>query len=223
MEIFITLGDKEIFIPDSIVNFVFIALFIVIFSAIVNKKAKNTNPDDVPSGFLNVVEMLIETINNLVRSTMGEHNMKFAPYILTIFVLILCSNLYGLLGFTSPTSDYSVTLALALATFVIVQVTGVRSAGGLFKYLKGFTEPNFLLTPLNVIGELANPVSLSFRLFGNILSGGLIMTLLYALFGYLAPVLAPPFHIYFDIFSGGLQAFIFTMLTMVFIGGATEA
>lgn len=215
------IGDRQIIIPDSIVNFVIVALLIFIFAFIVNKKAKNVNAEETPSMFFNVVELLIETINSLVTSTMGAHNIKFAPYILTIFVFILCSNLFGLLGFTPPTSDYSVTFALALATFGIVQVNAIKSSGGFGKYLKGFLEPYILLSPLNVIGELANPVSLSFRLFGNILSGSLIMALLYGFLGYLAPIIAPPFHIYFDIFSGVLQAFIFTMLTMVFIAGAT--
>ena len=222
MEILITIGDKEIIIYDSIVNFVIVAVLITIFALIVNKKAKNANPEKVPSKFLNVVELLIETVEGLVISTMGEHNIRFTPYILTIFILILLSNLFGLLGFTAPTSDYSVPFALAIATFVIVQVTGIISSGGLGKYLKSFFEPFILLSPLNIIGELANPVSLSFRLFGNILSGGLIMTLLYSFLGYLTPIIAPPFHIYFDIFAGILQAFIFTMLTMVFIAGVTE-
>ena len=214
--------DREIIISDSIVNFVIVALLITIFALIVNKKAKNTNAEEVPSKFMNVVELMIETIEGLVTSTMGEHNIRFTPYILTIFILILCSNLFGLLGFTPPTSDYSVPFALAIATFVIVQVSGVMSSGGIGKYLRGFFEPYILLSPLNIIGELANPVSLSFRLFGNILSGGLIMTLLYSFLGYLTPIIAPAFHIYFDIFSGVLQAFIFTMLTMVFIADATE-
>lgn len=222
MELGIIIGNKELIIRDSIFNFVVVALLLTIFALIVNKKAKNIEAEDTPSTFFNIVELLVETIDNLVESTMGKHNMRFSPFILTIFILISFSNLFGLLGFTSPTSDYSVTFALALVTFTIVQVTGIITSGGIFKYLKGFFEPYVLLSPLNIIGELANPVSLSFRLFGNILSGGLIMTLLYSVLGYFAPLVAPAFHIYFDIFSGLLQAFIFTMLTMVFIAGATE-
>ena len=79
-----------------------------------------------------------------------------------------------------------------------------------------------LLAPLNIIGELANPISLSFRLFGNIMSGGIILALLYQALGYFAPVVALPLHAYFDIFSGLLQTFIFIMLSMIFIEGATE-
>ena len=134
---------------------------------------------------------------------------------------ILCANLIGLIGLAPPTSDYSVTLTLALITFTLTQYYGLKNSG-LGGYLKGFTEPIPLLTPLNIIGELANPISLSFRLFGNVLAGVLIMTLFYHAVGYFAPIIAPPFHAYFDVFSGVLQSFIFTMLTMVFIGGNLE-
>ncbi len=98
----------------------------------------------------------------------------------------------------------------------------IKTQKGLGGYLKSFTEPIALLTPLNVIGELANPISLSFRLFGNIMSGGIIMGLLYNALGYFAPLITPVLHGYFDVFSGLLQTFIFGMLTMIFIGGATE-
>jgi F-type H+-transporting ATPase subunit a len=87
-------------------------------------------------------------------------------------------------------------------------------------YIKGFFDPVPFLAPLNIIGELANPVSLSFRLFGNILSGVIIMGLIYQALGFISPLVTPVFHAYFDVFSGLIQTFIFIMLTMVFISGA---
>lgn len=222
MELGITIGERQIIIPDTVVNTWVVALGLIIFALIVNRKLKDAKIEDVPSGFLNIVEIMVETVQGLVKSTMGEQNMRFAPFIFTIFGFILTANLLGLVGLTPPTSDYSITLSLALITFTLVQVLKFRSAGGLFKYLKSFLEPYILLSPLNVIGELANPVSLSFRLFGNIMSGGLILGLVYQALGYFAPLIAPPLHAYFDVFSGVLQAFIFTMLTMVFVAGATE-
>lgn len=214
------IAGRKLIIPDTIVNVWFVVILLTIFAFIVNKKIKKAKVDDVPSNFLNVVELLVESIDGLVVSTMGEQNIKFAPYIFTLIIFILVANLLGLIGLTPPTSDYSVTLALALVTFVLTQYWAWKNAGGLLGYLKGYTEPMAFLTPLNVIGELANPISLSFRLFGNIMSGGIIMTLIYSAAGYFAPFIAAPLHIYFDVFSGVLQAFIFTMLTMIFIGGA---
>lgn len=199
-----------------------VTIILIIFALIVNSKIKKANPNEAPSKFLNIVETLVEAIDNLVATTMGPQNKGFVPYILTLALFIAFANLYGLLGFSPPTSDYSVTFALALITFILTQYWSIRNAGGFFGYLKGFTEPMAFLTPLNVIGELANPISLSFRLFGNIMSGGLIMALLYQALGYFAPIVTPVLHAYFDVFSGLLQTFIFIMLTMIFVGGRAE-
>lgn len=223
LEILIKFAGGEILIPDTIVNMWFVAIVLVIFAFIVNNKIKKAKANEVPSNFLNVVELLIESVDNLVGSTMGKQNIKrFGPYILTLALFLAVANLLGLVGLTPPTSDYSVTLALALVTFVLTQFWTFKNNGGIGGYLKSFGDPMPLLAPLNIIGELANPVSLSFRLFGNIMSGGIILALLYQALGYFAPVVALPLHAYFDIFSGLLQTFIFIMLSMIFIEGATE-
>lgn len=221
MEISFNLGTHSIIIPETITSLWIVTILLSIFAIYVNKKVKKAKAEEVPSKFLNVIELLVETINGMVRDTMGERNMKFAPFIFFLMVFLSVSNLFGLTGLVAPTSDYSVTLSLALIVFTMVQYFGIKSNGG-FGYVKGFFQPYILLSPLNIIGELANPVSLSFRLFGNIMSGGLILTLVYSALGYFAPLVTPFLHGYFDLFSGLLQAFIFTMLTMVFISGATE-
>ena len=211
----------EIILPASIINVFFVTIALLVLAAVVNKKVKQSNVDDVPSNFLNVIEMTVEGVEKLVKQTMGEKHIRFAPFIYSLMAFILFSNLSGLLGFTPPTSNYSVTLTLALVTFTLTQFYGLKT-NGLGGYLKGFTEPMAFLTPLNVIGELANPISLSLRLFGNILSGVIIMDLLHNALGVLTVVIAPPLHAYFDLFSGALQTFIFGMLTMIFIGGNLE-
>ena len=222
MELGLTLGGKEYIIPDTIVNMYFVAFLLTIFALIVNNKVKNRSTHESPSGFLNVVEMLVEAVDNLVKTTMGGQNKGFTPYILTLVCFLAVSNLLGLIGLTPPTSDYSVTLALALITFVLTQFFAIKNAKGIGGYLKGFTEPFLLLTPINVIGEFGNVISLSFRLFGNVMSGGIIIALLYSALGFLAPLIAGPLQIYFDVFSGLLQTFIFVMLTMIFVGGNSE-
>lgn len=221
MEILIEIAGNEIFIPDSIVNTFLVVILLSIFAIVVNSKIKKAKADEVPSNFLNAVEILVEAVDGLVVSNMGRNNLKrFGPYILTLALFLAVANLLGLVGLTPPTSDYSVTLSLALVTFVLTQFWAFKNGGGIVGYFKSFGDPVPLLAPLNVIGELANPVSLSFRLFGNIMSGGIILTLVYGAAGLIAPVLAVPLHAYFDIFSGLLQTFIFIMLTMIFIGGA---
>lgn len=220
IEIAMKIFGKDVLIPDSIVNSFLVVIILTIFAIVVNRKIKKASVDEKPSGFLNFIEVVIQAINGLVKDTMGPQNMFFAPYITTLALFLLVANLFGLLGFTPPTSDYSVTFSLALITFALTQIFRFKSLGFL-GYFKSFADPA-LLTPLNVIGELANPVSLSFRLFGNILSGVIIMGLLYSALGYFAPIVTPVLHGYFDVFSGVLQTFIFTMLTMIFISSAME-
>jgi F-type H+-transporting ATPase subunit a len=221
LEILVEIAGNEILIPDTIVNTFLVVILLSIFAFVVNNKIKKAKADEVPSNFLNVVEILVEAIDNLVVSNMGQQNLKrFGPYILTLALFLGVANLLGLVGLTAPTSDYSVTLTLALITFVLTQYWSFKNGGGVMGYFKSFGDPVPLLAPLNVIGELANPVSLSFRLFGNIMSGGIILTLVYGAAGLVSPIIAAPLHAYFDVFSGLLQTFIFIMLTMIFIGGA---
>lgn len=195
------------------------------------------NLKKVPTSKVQIMlEFVVGMIANLVTDTMGEKAVKrmpnMIPYIGSLFLFFACSNLIGLLGFRSPTTDLDTTLAWALITFFMIYYAGVKFNG--FGYFKGLLEPNPLLLPLNLIGELAKPVSLSFRPFGNILGGAVIMKLLYDFLGYLSTlipgvtipfgqlIIPVPLHLYFDMFAGLLQSFIFIMLTMVFVGNATE-
>lgn len=220
-EITLNLGGKEIIIAETIVNTYIVTFLLIIFAIVVNRKIKNANPDEAPSGLLNVVEIAVEGIQTLVKQNMGEKQIWFAPYIFSLAFFLVVSNLFGLFGFTPPTSDYNVTLTLALITFTLTQFYGIKN-NGIGGYVKGFFDPLPFLFPLNVLGELANPVSLSFRLFGNVVGGALIMSLIYNALGLIAPLITPVLHVYFDVFSGILQAFIFTMLTMIFIGGSFD-
>lgn len=193
------------------------------------------NLKKVPTSKLQIfLEFAIGGLAKLVEDTMGKETVKrmpnVVPYIGSLFLFFAVSNLIGLLGFRSPTTDLDTTLAWSLITFVMIYYAGVKFNGPV--YFKGLLEPNPLLLPLNLIGELAKPVSLSFRPFGNILGGAVIMALLYDFLGYLSTlipgvtipfgqlIIPVPLHLYFDIFAGLLQSFIFIMLTMVFVGSA---
>lgn len=206
----------------------FIMGLLLIFSIFATRNLKKE-----AKGFQVAVEALVKGINNLTSQNMGNHNSYWAPYIGTLLLFIGISNLIGLVGLRPPTADLNTTMCLSILTFVLTQGFGIR-AKGLGGYGKGLLQPMPFLLPLNIIGELANPISLGFRLFGNITAGVIIMSLLYgalggatnALLGLAVPVLQAGIpsvlHIYFDMFSGLLQSFIFTMLTMVFISGAME-
>ena len=220
-------GPKIFYIGSIPISETVIVTWIIMAALTLFAYFATRNLKEVPSRFQLVVETLVSSINNLVKQTMGEDKMGFAPYMGTIILFIGIANIIGLIGLRPPTADVNTTFALSIITFVMVQFFSIKS-NGFGGYLKGFLEPMPLLLPLNIIGELANPVSLSFRLFGNIVGGLIIMKLLYnALIGFssnlglMVPILGigvpAVLHIYFDLFAGLLQSFIFTMLTMVFV------
>jgi len=131
-----------------------------------------------------VAEFLVTSCRDFVGSTMGKKNIGFAPYFFALAAFLLISNLSGFLFVgvvRPPTADLATTLTLGIITFVLTQFYSIKSKG-IKKYLKGFTEPIFLLLPINIIGEIANPVSLGFRLFGNITGGLIILSLIYSIF-----------------------------------------
>lgn len=211
----------EVIISQTIINSLIVVILLSIFAVFVNYKIKKADPHKKPTGFLNFIEVLVDSINSLVKNTMGEKFKGLAPYIGTLALYLAVANLFGLFGFKPPTSDYSIPFALAIMTFILTQFYALKHKG-IGGYIKGYFEPMWYLFPLNVLGELANPISLSFRLFGNIISGVIIMTLVYGATSYFAPVIAPALHAYFDVFAGLIQTFVFIMLTMVFISMATE-
>ncbi len=190
-----------------------------------------------------VAELLVNTCQNFVNGNMGERYAHFAPFIGALFSLSALCSLSSLLGAFPATSNLSTELAWALLVFGMITYTKIKT-NGFGGYLKGFTEPIAVFTPFNIISELATPVSMAFRHFGNILSGGVISTLVYAalaaashalfslLPGFLGELLGRiPFlqvgvpavlSVYFDLFSSLMQAFIFCMLTMLYIANAAQ-
>ncbi|MDY6013279.1 F0F1 ATP synthase subunit A [Clostridium sp.] len=172
-----------------------------------------------------IIELIIETINNWTHSTMGDKYTGFAPYIGTVVIFIFCMNITDLIGLRPVTSNYSVALILSLTTFVMVQVNAIMKNGGV-GYLKGYAHPSPALLPINILERVMLPVTLSFRLFGNVTVGVVIIELLLQALGNLAwfaqLAIPVPFMAYFDLFDAFLQAFIFTTLTMIYIKMTAE-
>ncbi len=197
------------------------------------------NLQRVPGKGQIIAESYVGGVYSLVEQTMGKDKLGFAPYIGTLFAFSLFSSLISLFSLRPPTADLNTTLGWAMITFFMVQINAIRRKG--FKgFLKGFAEPLPLLLPLNIISEIANPISLSFRHFGNIAGGMVITMLLYTFLAWLSSFLLGTFipifdsipilqigipailSIYFDLFTSVLQAFIFSMLTMVFVAMAMD-
>ncbi len=215
----LNLFGQELWITTTHVSVLLVCLALMIFAVIVKSKLKDTA--DKPSMLQNVAEMIVESLDNMVAGSMGSHSPKFRNYIGTLFIFILLCNVSGLLGLRPPTADYGVTLALGMITFFIIQVNNIK-----FNKVNAFTDlfkPLPFLAPINLIGELATPFSLSLRLFGNVLSGTVMLALVYGLLSQVAWGWPALLHAYFDIFSGCIQAYVFCMLTMVFTTGKIES
>lgn len=169
----------------------------------------------VPSGWQNVLEIAVEALLDQIETTMGPNGKKLAPLIITLFLFLLISNWLGLIpGFTSPTNDLNTTLGLALMVIALVHILGVMKGG--IRYFKHFFEPYVPFVLINIIEELAKPITLSFRLFGNILAGEVLIIIL----GILVPYIIPTAWLAFSVFIGLIQAFIFTMLSMSYLANS---
>ncbi len=166
-------------------------------------------------------EWIVEFARSMVDGTMGKKYGAYIPYIMTLLCFIMINNLMGLLGLRNPTADVSVTGTFAAITFFLVQYNRAKT-GKVKGYFKSFVEPLTFMLPFNIIGEFANTLAQSLRLFGKIIAGTVINALIYfALDQVLAPVLVPAItSLYFDIFSAVMQAYIFCMLTMSYISSA---
>ena len=235
-----------------------------------------------------LTEKGVMMLHNLVCDTMGQHNAHWVPYIGTIFLSSLCGSFIGLTGFLrSSTADLSVPLTWGIMTSVIIWYQSIKH-NGFLSWLKGFTEPIFVMTPMNVISEIAQPISMAFRHFGNVAGGGVITSILYTalgvasslLIGLISKTVVVPavvlvlgiflivwnrkskkaaglifgivfaligavgmlqftgvmenvpilqlgipavLSVYFDVFSGFIQAFVFSLLSMVYISAACPA
>ena len=177
------------------------------------------NATEVPTGFQNVVELIVEMLDGMVDSTMGKYGKNFRNYIGTIFIFILVCNISGLLGLRPPTADYGVTLPLGIMTFTLIHFNKFRyqKVSGV---IKGLCDPWPFWAPINMIGDIAVPISLSLRLFANVLSGTVMMALIYGLLSKIALFWPAVLHVYFDMFSGAIQTYVFCMLTMTYISDA---
>ena len=215
----VQIGGIDIWITRTIVNTWIIMLVLIVFAIFARTMLRKFQ--EVPKGFQNAIEALVEVFDNFILNSGGERLKPLSTWFFTVFVFIFVSNISGVVGLRPPTADWATTFAFAIATFILVQAIGLkyRKMG----YIKSFFQPHFVFFPLNLIGELARPISLSFRLYGNVLSGVILMTLIYSItpifirFG--VPVVL---HAYFDLVTGALQTYIFCILSLMFIRGAAE-
>lgn len=169
-----------------------------------------------PQGWQNFLEMVLDALLEQIDENMGPRGRKLAPLVITLFLFLVVGNEIGLIpGFKSPTADLNTTLGLALMIVIIVHVLGIMNKGPV-RYFKHFFEPYIPFVIINIIEEIAKPITLSFRLFGNILAGEILLLIL----GMLVPYIVPTAWLAFSVFVGIVQAFIFTMLSISYLSNS---
>ena len=210
----IHLGNFDIPIAEStvitwVIMVILLALCIFLTRGL---KVKNVSKRQL------VAESIVGWLEKFVIGMTGEEGKAFVPYLCSVLLYIGFANLIGLCGVKPPTKDLNVTAALAVMSIVLVQYAGIHKKG--FKgWLKSFTQPMAIVTPINILELFIKPLSLCMRLFGNVLGAFVIMELLKSLIPVVLPV---PFSFYFDIFDGLIQAYVFVFLTSLYIKEAVE-
>ena len=216
-----TVFGQEVWITTTHICMLIVMLIMMVFALCANRAMKHAS--EVPTGLQNVVELIVEKLDGMIGGTMGKHARAFRNYIGTIFIFILLSNISGILGLRPPTADYGVTLPLGILTFLLIHITQFKNQKPK-EIWKGMCSPLPawlpIWLPINIISEIAVPISLSLRLFANVLSGTIMMALVYGLLRWFALIWPAALHVYFDLFSGAIQTYVFCMLTMTYLSDA---
>ena len=208
------IGSFHVDVLESVVITWVIMAFVLLLSVFLTR---NLKVRDVSRRQL-VLETIVVKLQNFVTGMIGEEGKAYVPYLCTVLIYIGLANIIGLFGMKPPTKDMNVTAALAIMSIILIEAAGIRKRG-VKGWLKGFTQPIAVVTPINILELFIRPLSLCMRLFGNVLGAFVIMELIKILVPAVVPI---PFSLYFDIFDGLIQAYVFVFLTSLFIKEAIE-
>ena len=219
-------------VQAHVFSILIISVVLAIIILILHKALINFDTYSEPSGLALLALSAVEMVDNTVRRDVNDEIFDYlGPYVGYLWGYIFLSSISGLFGNQAvPTGNFSVTLTLAIITISMVEINSIKY-NGIKSYISGLFDPIFLFLPMNIIGKISPIISLSMRLFANVLAGSIIMTLFYTFTAYISSfipligsfdifgvLLAPALHSYFDLISSLLQTFIFTSLTIIFIG-----
>lgn len=200
-------------VPEScVITWVIMAVLVILCKIFVK------NLKTVPTGAQLLIEMLITWLNNFFVDIMGQKGKKYLPFLETLIIYIGVSNVIGLFGLRPPTKDLNVTAGLAIMSIIYIQYCGIKEKG-VKRWLRSFKEPMPLLLPINIMELIIKPLSLCMRLFGNVLGAFVIMELVKLCIPVGVPLIL---SLYFDVFDGLIQAYVFVFLTSLFMAEAME-
>ena len=210
----ISLGGLQV--PESVVVSWGIMLFLVIVSILLTRNLKVdhiSRRQAILELVVTILEMVVTTIDGFFTGLLGEQGRRYVPYLMTVALYIACANLIGVFGIKPPTKDLNVTAALALMSICLIEYSGIHARGGK-GFLKSLAAPTPIMTPMNILEIAIRPTSLCMRLFGNVLGAFVIMELI----KLVVPVFVPAiFSLYFDLFDGLIQTYVFVFLTSLFM------
>lgn len=208
---------STVYITTTHVCTIIIMVALMRFALAARRSVLKAEREHKMTTFSTLVELGVDALNKFVSGTMGERVAgKYANYIGVLGLYIFFSNTSGIFGLRPPTADYGTTLCLALITFIMIEYADIRY--NKWGVVKGLFEPVCFFFPMNVISIFSTPLSMSLRLFGNILGGTVLMALYYGMLPWFAKIGVPAaLHVYFGVFSGAIQTYVFCMLTITFI------
>ncbi len=202
-------------VPESVVVTWIIMAILILVSIVFTRNLKVENQGKVQLA----LEAGYQLAEDFFGELLGKNGLRYLPYLISVLLYIAVANLIGLIGLKPPTKDLGVTAGMAIMSILLVEIAGIRQRGTK-GWLKSFIEPIPIIAPINVLEVFTRPLSLCMRLFGNVLGSYVVMELL----KIVVPVFLPAvFSVYFDIFDGLIQAFVFVFLTALYVGEATES
>lgn len=219
----IQLGSFQLEIQQSILVWLCLCVIFAVFFIWAGKKIEQADPSKASKGVVYMCEEILNLVLYVIKGNLREKTKKYLPFFGTLILMMLVSNLIGLVGLQNPTSNVSFNATLAVTIFLMIQVNGIRR-NGLKARIQSLSQPLAVLFPMNIVGEIALPISMTMRLFGNILAGCIITMLIYTLMKSLMPwgvlgfLVTPFLHAFLDIFTGVIQTYIFFTLGSFFLG-----
>ncbi len=196
-------------VSEAVVVTWIIMAVVVLLSVVLVRNLKVENPSKKQLA----LESAVGALHNIFAEILGEEGKQYVQYLMTVIIYIGISNIIGLFGFKPPTKDINVTAAMAIMSILLIEFAGIHKKG-IVGWFKSFAAPSPIMIPINIMEIFVKPISLCMRLFGNVLGAFVIMEMLKGIVPAIIPI---PFSFYFDIFDGLLQAYIFTLLTALFI------
>lgn len=187
---------------------------IAIILSIVGYQVSKLDIREKPNKFQTFFISFIAFFNNMMKGYVGKNYKVLSPLVLTLAIYVFLSNVSGMFALDAPTKYTAITFSLSIMAFLIIQVTGIISSR--WKHALALFKPFAPMLPLNLIGEVTPIISIALRLFGNIISGAVFLVLIYRFTGWLSLLIAPAFHLVFDLGFGLIQALVYVLLTVIF-------